>query len=118
MSLKLLAMLLGSGVGGGGLFATGRYLIDLLVGGRQRKAQVEATEVDADSRRVQMADSIIASLQAQQAATQAQLTSMEARYREEIEQRHKVERNLYRRIARLERVIILAGLELPGDDND
>lgn len=102
---------LGGGVAG--LVAFSKYVIDLFVNQRQRSAAVGITELDADGKRVQMADSIITTLQTQLDNQQVQLSTMQTR----LDYRLEIEAGLRRRIVRLERIIILNGLSLPPEES-
>jgi hypothetical protein len=103
---------LGGGLAGVAAFI--KYVIDLFVNRRQRSAAVGITELDADGRRIQMADSIITRLQTQLDGQQHQLEIMQTR----LDNRLRIEASLRRRIVRLERIILLNGLSLPPEESE
>jgi hypothetical protein len=99
--IGLLASLLVGGGSGVGV----KYLYDFIVLKRHRVVEVESIALDSDTKRIQMADSIITQFS-------RRVETMENKIRHQDEIIHKQNR----RIARLERMIILAGLELPAND--
>lgn len=97
----LLATLILGGVSGGGI----KYIIDLYVLRRQRNVSVETLQIDIDAKRVQMADKII-----------AQFAERVAHLEENDKRKDIIIHRQNRRIARLERKLLLEGLELPEEE--
>ena len=90
---------------GGGSGLTIKYLIDVWILRKQRNAAVELANVDIDAQRVRMADSII-----------KQFSERVKTLEENDKRKDKVITRQNRRIARLERLLLVNGIELPVDE--
>lgn len=88
--------------GFGGLVAVIGFVAREWVNRRRRQADVEAIHVNTDSKRVEIQDGIIASLQAQLTTAFEQIRILQKD--QLVDRRH---------IARLERALIVNGVELP-----
>lgn len=99
--IGLLATILLSGGSGLGV----KYVFDLFLLRRQRNASIEQINIDADTRRVQMADSII-----------KQFADRVKQLEENDKRKDNIIQYQNRRIARLERLLLVNGLELPPEE--
>lgn len=99
--MGLASILLLGLVSGGGM----KYLFDLVILRKHRDANVETLHIDTDAKRVQMADKIIA-----QFAERVQHLEENDKRKDVIIHRQN------RRIARLERKLLLEGIELPEEE--
>lgn len=88
--------------GVGGFAAVVGLIVREWVNRRKRQADVEAIQVSTDSKRVEIQDGIIASLQAQLHTAFEQIRILQ---RDQLVDR--------RHIARLERALIVNGIEVP-----
>lgn len=88
--------------GVGGFAAIVSVIVREWVNRRKRQADVEAIQVSTDSKRVEIQDGIIASLQAQLHTAFEQIRILQ---RDQLVDR--------RHIARLERALIVNGIEVP-----
>lgn len=116
MSLRTLSSIIGAAGGIGGLGVVAKYLLEALLDRKRRKADTEVVHVDADAKRVQMADTIIQQLKEQVDRQGGEIKDLQQKYNTEVRERQRVEALLYRKIALLERTLILNGIELPYED--